>query len=138
MSELNKVAATFRTKSGLRNGYGLVRCPNSGCEHILFEASKRFWFTNRIEHMMCAQCDLSASLIVCVQAETDAGELIARYWCHRCGDGFERAMIGIRKYCKECKVYKNVYFTLSMALPSLAPANSEIHPAGTLFNTIRA
>jgi hypothetical protein len=129
MSELKKASETFQPKSGLRNGYGHVRCPNSGCEHILFEASKRFWFTNRIEQMVCVQCDRPASLIACVQADTDAGELIARYWCHRCGDGFERAMIGIREYCKGCKSYQNVYFTLSMALPPIPPANAEIHPA---------
>jgi len=129
MSKISKAVTTFQTKAGLRSGYGRVRCPNAGCEHVLFEASKRFWFTNRTEHMACNQCARPAALIACVQAETDAGELIARYWCHRCGDGFERAMIGIREYCKGCKTYQNVYFTLSMALPPLALANSEIHSA---------
>ncbi len=106
----------FKMKPGLRGGYGHVKCPNPGCEHILFEASKRFWHTNRVEKILCLGCGHSAFLIACLQSENDAGELIVRYWCRHCQKGFEKAMIGVRKYCAGCQTYQNIYFSLSLAL----------------------
>ncbi|MEI7752274.1 MAG: hypothetical protein WCJ71_09330, partial [Candidatus Omnitrophota bacterium] len=74
----------FKAAEGLRGGYGPIRCPNPKCDYILFEASKRFWHTHRIERPLCPTCGLSASLIACLQSENDAGELIFRYWCREC------------------------------------------------------
>lgn len=107
----------FKPKPGLRQGYGTIRCPNPQCSYVLFEVSKRFWNTNHVEKMLCAKCEHPASLIACIQPEHEAGELIIRYWCQKCGVSFERTMAGIREYCRGCKTYQNIYFTLSMALP---------------------
>ena len=106
----------FKAKEGLRGGYGPIRCPNPGCDFILFEASKRFWHTHRIERTLCPTCGHSASLIACLQSENDAGELMVRYWCRECNVCFERTMIGVRKYCTGCHTHQNIYFTLSLAL----------------------
>ncbi len=108
-------AEFFKTKEGLRGGYGHIRCPNPECDYILFEVSKRFWHTHRIERALCPTCDHSASLIACLQSENDAGELIVRYWCRECEVCFEKTMTGVRKYCTGCHTHQNIYFTLSLA-----------------------
>ena len=118
-------AGIFKAKPGLRGGYGHIRCPNPECDYILFEASKRFWHTSRIERMLCPTCGHSASLIAFLQSENDAGELIVRYWCRKCDICFERTMIGVRKYCTGCHTYQNIYFTLSLALPGGIPGTQE-------------
>ena len=107
----------LKAKAGLRSGFGYIRCPNPGCDYILFEASKRFWLTGRIEKMHCPTCGHSASFIACLQSESDAGALIVRYWCHKCELCFERTMIGVRKYCTGCHTYQNIYFPLPLAYP---------------------
>jgi len=111
----------LNAKAGLRRGFGYIRCSNPGCDHILFEASKRAWNTNRIERMLCPTCGHSTSLIAFLQSENDAGELIVRYWCCKCDICFERTMIGIRKYCTGCHTYQNIYFTLSLAISGEIP-----------------
>ena len=119
-------AEIFKARAGLRGGYGHIRCPNPGCDYILFEVSRRFWHTNRVEKMICPMCSHSASLIACLQAENDAGELIFRYWCCECESCFERTMIGVRKYCAGCHTYQNIYFTLSLALSDGIPNKQEV------------
>jgi hypothetical protein len=117
IEKADKGQVAFRPKPGLRGGYGKIRCPNPDCSHILFEASTRFWNTHQAEKVICPHCAHPASLFTFVQSENDAGELKAHYWCHRCNEGFDRIMIGIREYCRGCKTYQNIYFTLSMTLP---------------------
>jgi len=109
-------AGIFKAKPGLRGGYGYIRCPNPGCDHILFEVSKRFWYTNRIEKMPCPTCARTAFFVAFLQAEDDAGELVVRYWCRKCEISFERVLIGVRKYCAGCQTYQNIYFILSLPL----------------------
>ncbi|MFH0986398.1 MAG: hypothetical protein V1882_12860 [Candidatus Omnitrophota bacterium] len=116
---------SFKTRPGLRGGYGYVRCPNSECEHILFEVSKKFWHTNRIEKIPCPDCGRFAALFACLQSENDAGELIVRYWCRHCQKSFEKTMIGVRKYCSGCRTYQNIYFSLSLVLSGEIPGKQE-------------
>ena len=115
----------FKAKEGLRGGYGHMRCPNPECDYILFEASRKFWHTQRIESMLCPTCGHTASLIACIQSENDAGELMVRYWCRKCETCFEKTMVGVRKYCTGCHTYQNIYFTLSLALPEGMPGRQE-------------
>ena len=118
-------AGISKAKSGLRGGYGHIRCPNPECDYILFEASKRIWHAGGIERMLCPTCGHSASLIACLQSENDAGALIVRYWCRKCEICFERTMIGVRKYCTGCHTYQNIYFPLSLPLPGGIPSIQE-------------
>ena len=118
-------AGMFKTKAGLRGGYGHIRCPNPKCDYLLFEASKRYWQTSGIERMPCPTCGQSASLIACLQSENDAGELIVRYWCRKCELCFEKTMVGVRKYCTGCHTYQNIYFALSLALSAEIPDKQE-------------
>ena len=69
---------TLKVKRGLREGYGLMRCPEPGCEHVLCEMSKRFWHTRQVEKIVCVKCGRSTSLIACLQTERNAGELLVR------------------------------------------------------------
>ncbi|MDA9101156.1 hypothetical protein N9K06_00620 [Omnitrophica bacterium] len=117
MVKVIEKSEVFKPKPGLRSGYGVVRCPNPECDYILFEASKKFWYTHQIGKMMCEKCETPASIIACLQPEDDAGELIIRYWCHHCGAGFQRTMIGVREYCNGCKTYQNIYFSMAMSIP---------------------
>jgi hypothetical protein len=118
-------AGIFKAKAGLRGGYGHIRCPNPECDYILFEASKRFWQAGGIERMLCPTCGHPALFIACLQAENDAGALIVRYCCRKCEICFERTLVGVRKYCAGCHTYQNIYFPLSLALPSGIPDDQE-------------
>jgi len=118
-------AGILKAKSGLRGGYGHIRCPNPECDYILFEASKRLWHTGGIERMLCPTCGHSASFIACLQSENDAGALIVRYGCRKCELCFERTMVGVRKYCTGCHTYQNIYFPLSLPLPGGIPSIQE-------------
>ena len=115
----------LNAKAGLRRGFGYIRCPNPGCDYILFEASKRLWHTGGIEKMLCPTCGHSASFIACLQSENDAGALIVRYGCRKCELCFERTMVGVRKYCTGCHTYQNIYFPLSLPLPGGIPSAQE-------------
>ena len=49
-------AEALKVKPGLRKGYGLMKCPKQGCEHVLCEMSKRFWHTGQVERIVCPKC----------------------------------------------------------------------------------
>ena len=115
----------FKAKAGLRRGFGYIRCPNPGCDYILFEASKRLWHPGGIEKVLCPTCGHLASFIACLQSENDAGALIVRYGCPKCETCFERTMVGVRKYCAGCHTHQNIYFTLSLALREGMPGRQE-------------
>ena len=121
---------TLKVKRGLREGYGLMRCPEPGCEHVLCEMSKRFWHTRQVEKIVCVKCGRPTSLIACLQTERNAGELLVRYWCPHCQIIFERAMFGVREYCSGCQTYHNIYFGLSLALLPAQSSPPESVPTG--------
>jgi len=123
-------AEGLKVKPGLRKGYGLMKCPKPGCEHVLCEMSKRFWYTGQVERIVCPKCGGSASLIACLQTENDAGELLVRYWCPHCHAIFERAMFGVREYCRGCQTYHNIYFGLSLSLLPVQPQSPEFTSTG--------
>ena len=63
-------------------------------------------------------------------SENDAGELLVRYWCPHCHAIFERAMFGVREYCRGCQTYHNIYFGLSLSLLPVEPQSPELTSTG--------
>lgn len=96
--------------------FGGIKCPEPGCRQTLFEIEKSFLVVGP-DISLCRKCGSKTSLLMYSYNETEPGKLIVRWHCSACREEFDRHIPSIRKYCKGCKKYQQIFLSVLIGLP---------------------
>jgi len=104
------------TKKPEKSEYGTVRCPKPECRQVLFEIEQGF-MVDMPSVSTCRKCGRDTIALMSSYAEDKTGKLLVRFWCSICKDESDRLIPAIRKYCKGCKKFHQIFLSVLMGLP---------------------
>jgi len=96
--------------------FGGIRCPEPECRQVLFEIEKSFLVVGP-DISLCLKCGSKTSLLMYSYSEAEPGKLIVRWHCPACKEEFDRKIPSIRKYCKGCKKFQQIFLSVLIGLP---------------------